>query len=202
MSLAESDAFFAEHGYYPTKVVQQQPRKSSGQVRAGSTSPAIGGGTLALKGWRAPLHWQVPPAFENPGAVYEALCHDLGPEDGHKAFCEIVRDYWAGIGNAKVRSAELAHDKWVVRALLRAFETARRGFRRQDVSGRKNIGNGGGGLFVSASGVEQSPEALVKHGRLVWDLEGNMSIYGAHNRELVREMFKAKLYVLYGVNVP
>jgi len=193
MVAVDVEAFFAEHGYYPTTEAVPVLRKKSSSRKGGSTAPRIVRGHLALKGWRAPLHWKVPPAFEKPGLILENV--------GLETFKELVKMYYEAIGAAKVQRAEFNYDKWVVRALLRTFETHRRGFRRQEVSGRRNIGNGGGGVFVGASDIEQEPSVLVKDGRLLWDLDAYMSAYGVTNREFVGKLFKARLLALYGLDV-
>src|SRR6266404_356683 len=87
MNEQEVQQFFAANGYYPVKVApprKPDPKKSlyrSTTTPQGAFKQRPGG--LALKGWRAPLHWAVPPAFERPGMVYETI--------GHEAFQEAVR---------------------------------------------------------------------------------------------------------------
>lgn len=86
--------------------------------RAAQAAPS-----LALRGWRAPLHWVVPPAFENPR---QALI-ELGVE----AYKDAVREYYSAIREAGVERAQRTHSKWVVRLCVRAFETNLRRLERQ-----------------------------------------------------------------------
>lgn len=181
------DEYFAKYGFYPTKVAPPRPIKA----RSASTTAARALGAmqhvrqLALRGRKA-LHWSVPPAFEYPGKVYSEI--------GHEAFCELVKEYYEGIKNARCESAARTHTKWAVRQILSKFETHVRGFRKQAVSRR-------GGLFNTASDELVLPEVLIKDGRLMWDLSAYLYCYGVPKQEwpAVERLLRAKLTLKWGV---
>lgn len=95
--------------------------------RWGSSANPTGGSSSHLRGWRERLHWDVPPPFENRK---QALM-DLGLE-GYK---EAVREYYASIGDWRVENAQRLHSRWVVKRVLREFESRCRKFNR-DRNGR------------------------------------------------------------------
>ena len=182
--IVNPEEFFQQNGFYPT--VYKAPKPRSNEFPRSTPKPGRFGPALALRGWRAPLHWAVPPAFEKPGLVYQTI--------GHEAFCEQVRSYYEAIRDIHVDRAQRAHVKWAIRALLRTFETHVRGFRRQEV-GRK------GSLFVTASDVVQLPETLVAEGRLMADLKDYLRAYAVPREKwpLTERLVKARLTQLWGV---
>jgi hypothetical protein len=77
---------------------------------------------LTPKGWREPLHWTVPPAFEKPGWAMAEL--------GIPAYKEAVHAYYAGVREIGVDRAQKAYSRWVVRHCVSYFETLVRKFQR------------------------------------------------------------------------
>ena len=158
-----------------------------------------------LKGWRAPLHWTVPQAFDNPGRMYEEL--------GHEEFLRQVTEYYGIIRDLRVERAQRAHTKWAIRQILRTFETHIRGFKGQHVGQSSQYGRRGA-IFYRASGQEQlpsgryrdiitMPDELAANGRLVADLEAYLRAYGVSGRELgaASRLVKAKLEGQWGVKL-
>lgn len=99
-----------------------------------------------LRGRRTELHWSVPPAFENPGKALQEL--------GLELYKEACREYYAAIGDWRVENAQRLHSRWVVKRVLREFESHCRAFRRR-----------------RQDGVIVGPEELFRDGRLMVDLE-------------------------------
>lgn len=191
MNEQEIQAFFETNGCYPCKKDSRPPRPPSlyhSTTNAPETRRNVGlQGRLALKGWRTPLHWDMPPAFEKPGWVYATI--------GHEAYLEAVKEYWESIGLAHVSQAERIHDRWAVRQVLKNFEAHVRGFRKQDV-GRRD-----GRIFAVASSELTLPEDLVADGRLVHDLRAILMAYGVHDLEASEQLVKARLTQKWGVPV-
>lgn len=190
MDIAEQqlsgDEFFKQHGFYPTKVAPPRPVKAKPASSTAAHTAMQSARHLALRGWKAPLHWAVPPAFEYPGKVYEEI--------GHEAFCQLVREYYEGIKNYNCDRAARTHVKWAVRQILRTFETHVRGFRKQSVSKR-------GGLFNTASDELTLPETLIKDGRIIWDLTAYLRCYGvpAEQWDAINRLLRTKLTLKWGV---
>lgn len=184
----DGEAYFREHGYYPTTFVPSKPKQqvqrviSTNQQRFRRGFPA----GLALRGWRAPMHWSVPPAFEKPGLVYQLL--------GHEEYCRQVEGYYAAIRDRNVEQAKSAHARWAVRACLRTFETHVRGFRKQDVGSR-------GGIFSVASAELTMPEDLIADGRIMYDLRAYLRAYGVPEKQhsAAERLFRSKLSQMWGV---
>jgi len=190
--------FFELNGYYPTTFREPKPSLSRSTTKARGAYQASR--ALALRGRSLPLHWTVPPAFENPGLVYETL--------GHEAYCEQVRSYYETIRDAKVEQAQAWHVRWAIRACLRTFETHVRGFRGQSVGKR-------GGIFGKSSGQEKYgsgsratyqdilvlPETLIEDGRLVADLKGYLRAYGVPEQQwaVAERLVRSRLSKAWGV---
>lgn len=141
---------------------------------------------LASAFWRGVPHWNVPPAFSDPGKALAEL--------GVTAYKEAVKQYYEQLTQTGVERAQRTHSKWAVRQVLRAFETHIRGFRRQDVGAR-------GGIFTVASDELVQPEQLWANGRLVADLQGIIRQYQVREdlREAAVRLVRAKLRRLWGL---
>lgn len=186
MTETSNQEFFEQHGYYPTTFVAQTFSASKSLSRSTQKTPNAFRASLALRGWRRPLHWTVPPAFEHAGRAYESL--------GHEAYCQQVREYYESIRDGNVSQAQLEHVRWAIRACLRTFETHVRGFRAQAV-GRN------GSLFSTASDVLVLPEVLMADGRLVADLKGYLRAYAVPVEQwpAAERLVKLRLSRIWGV---
>jgi hypothetical protein len=191
MTPEERQAIFDKEGYWPTEYV---PRKPSQRELAEQRANRLQAGlrSTATRGWKAPLHWSVPPAFDRPGRIYEEL--------GHEAFCEAVQEYYQAISQAHLTRAGEVHTRWAIRQILRTFETHVRGFRGQSVS-KGGPYSRGGRVFATASDVLVLPETLKQDGRLLADLEGYLAAYGVRpeDRPMARQTILLKLNQSWGI---
>ena len=201
MTPEERQQFFEREGYWPTTFVQVKFSPKAVAKRAAERLQ-LSLQSRFLRGWRTPLHWTAPPAFENPGFMYQEL--------GHEEFCRQVQEYYAAIGQASYDKASREHTRWAIRQILRTFETAVRGFRGQSV-GRK------GSIFAKSQGQEKfgqgpravyqdiltMPEVLAEDGRLVHDLAGYLRAYAVCPEDLpgAERLAKARLSRIWGVKL-
>jgi hypothetical protein len=197
----ERQAFFEREGYWPTTFVQVKfsPKAVAKQA---AQRLQLSLQSRFLRGWKAPVHWTVPPAFENPGLMYEEL--------GHEEYCQQVQEYYSALGRISYEKASREHTRWAIRQILRTFETAVRGFRGQSV-GRK------GSIFARSSGQQKfgsgpratyqdiltMPEDLARDGRLVWNLESYLRAYAVCPEDLpmAERLAKARLSRIWGVKL-
>lgn len=191
----DPEEFFQQNGYYPTTVAPARPPKLKSLHHSTTNQRgALGLPTgLALRGWKAPLHWLVPPPFEKPGQVLELV--------GVEAFAELSKSYWEAVRERRLGRREDAYERWVVRACLKTFKAHVLGFRRQDVGKR-------GGIFSIASDEMVMPEDLLKKDRLgneesrfMSDLQRHLRAYGVpENRWASCErLLRARLTKAWGV---
>lgn len=141
---------------------------------------------LALARWREIPHWNVPPAFENCAKAYSEL--------GEEAYIAAVSEYYQQIAQNGLDRAQRTHSRWVVRQVLRTFETHIRGYRRQTVGAR-------GGIFHTASDELIHPTVLWRDGQLVADLEGIVHRYQVRSdlREATVRLVRSRLRSLWGL---
>jgi hypothetical protein len=196
LSPEETQAFFDKNGYWPmtkpVKVIKPSARELARRAKKDPRSLMQNLHSSFLRGWRAPLHWTVPMAFEQPGKIYELLCHELGPEEGHEEFLRQVADYYGLIRENHVNKAQELHTRWAIRQICRIFETQVRGFRGQSV-GRK------GAIFPRSSGQEKYgppnkpkyqdiltlPETLIADGRFSRsELEGYLRAFAVREKDV------------------
>jgi hypothetical protein len=138
--------------------------------------------------WRGVPHWNVPPAFEDAAKAYSEL--------GEEAYIAAVNEYYGNIRELGVERSQRTHAKWVVRSVLRTFETHIRGYRHQAVGRR------GGALFHTASDELIHPQTLWESGQLVADLNGIIARYQVRSdlREVTVRLVRAKLTALWGLS--
>jgi hypothetical protein len=194
MTSQEMREFFNREGYWPMPPMPERKLSSRdlADMAARRLQQSLKGSFL--RGWKAPLHWTVPPAFEKPGRIYEQV--------GHEEFCRMVEDYYANISQVRVEKACRAHTKWAIRQILRTFETHVRGFRGQSVSKAGPYGSGGR-IFDVASDVLVLPETLVQDGRLIAYLRDYLKTFGVRKEDLEasERLIKFQLTRKWGIQV-
>lgn len=147
------------------------------KVPVNALSPKRGFGPAShLRGWRTPLHWAVPPAFENRGRAMTEL--------GIEGFKEAVRAYWQLVRESRQEDFERLYGNWIVRQVEHRFETHIREFRR--LPGHDDV---------------LTPDYLWARGRLSSDLEFIIARYQCPERlrEDVQKRVVAKLRATWGV---
>lgn len=189
----DSNSYFEEHGYYPTIEIAPRIKRAKGLQSTVPRGGAQSSGTR-MQSWRQVPHWNVPPAFANSGFALSEL--------GLQEYLRAVKEYYESIGNVKVEHQKVLYERWVIRACLSTFKTQVMGCRRQEVSARKNIGKGGGGIFLTSSEIPQLPEDLASpDGRFLADLKTHFENYGVRKESwpAVERWFRAKLERTWGI---
>jgi hypothetical protein len=162
----------------PTKSKAQKKREAGERLRQ----------YAMRRGWRAPLHWEVPPTFICPGFAMEEL--------GITEFKEACKRYYERIGEMNVAKAQRGYVKWAIRQVLRTFRLHVLGFHRQVVSKKGRIQMQGGNTVL------QLPEVLRDEGRLMNDMNYILRCYGVpeENWDEAKKQIDFKVCAEWGID--